>query len=41
MNTWQPLETASKDGSKLDVWTENGVRYIDVLNSNSVFTHKH
>ena len=28
---WQPLKTAPRDGSKLDVWTENGVRYVDVF----------
>ena len=28
---WQPLQTAPRDGSKLDVWTENGFRYIDVF----------
>jgi hypothetical protein len=28
---WQPLRTAPRDGSKLDVWTENGFRYIDVF----------
>jgi hypothetical protein len=31
MGTWQPLVTAPRDGSRLDVWTENGVRYIDVF----------
>jgi hypothetical protein len=25
------METAPQDGSKLDVWTENGFRYIDVF----------
>ena len=28
---WQLLQTAPRDGSKLDVWTENGFRYIDVF----------
>ena len=28
---WQPLGTAPRDGSKVDVWTENGFRYIDVF----------
>ena len=28
---WQPLTTAPRDGSKLDVWTANGFRYIDVF----------
>ena len=28
---WQLLHTAPRDGSKLDVWTENGFRYIDVF----------
>ncbi len=31
MSNWQPLATAPRNGSKLDVWTENGVRYIDVF----------
>lgn len=31
MSEWRPLESAPRDGSKLDVWTENGVRYIDVF----------
>jgi hypothetical protein len=31
VNEWQPLETAPRDGSKLDVWTKNGFRYIDVF----------
>jgi len=31
MCEWQPLETAPRDGSKVDVWTENGLRYIDVF----------
>ena len=30
-NEWQLLRTAPRDGSKLDVWTENGFRYIDVF----------
>ena len=28
---WQPMEVAPRDGSKIDVWTENGFRYIDVF----------
>jgi hypothetical protein len=28
---WQLLKTAPRDGSKIDVWTENGVRYVDVF----------
>jgi hypothetical protein len=28
---WQLLKTAPRDGSKVDVWTENGVRYVDVF----------
>ena len=28
---WQLLRTAPRDGSKIDVWTENGVRYVDVF----------
>lgn len=28
---WQPLRTAPRDGSKIDVWTEGGFRYIDVF----------
>jgi hypothetical protein len=28
---WQPLTTAPRDGSKIDVWTESGFRYIDVF----------
>ena len=28
---WQPLRTAPRDGSKIDVWTESGFRYIDVF----------
>ena len=31
VNEWQPLDTAPRDGSKIDVWTENGVRYVDVF----------
>jgi hypothetical protein len=31
MSEWRPLETAPRDGSRLDVWTENGIRYIDVF----------
>jgi hypothetical protein len=31
MSDWQPLDTAPRNGSKVDVWTENGVRYIDVF----------
>jgi hypothetical protein len=31
VSEWQLLETAPRDGSKLDVWTENGFRYIDVF----------
>ncbi|MEE1655500.1 hypothetical protein VB618_04755 [Microvirga sp. CF3062] len=31
MCEWRPLETAPRDGSRLDVWTENGIRYIDVF----------
>ena len=31
MSEWRPLETAPRDGSKLDMWTANGVRYIDVF----------
>ena len=31
LNEWQPLYTAPTDGSKLDVWTENGFRYINVF----------
>ena len=31
MGEWRPLKSAPRDGSKLDVWTENGVRYIDVF----------
>jgi hypothetical protein len=31
MSEWLPLETAPRDGSRLDVWTENGIRYIDVF----------
>ena len=28
---WQLLKTAPRDGSKIDVWTENGIRYVDVF----------
>jgi hypothetical protein len=28
---WHLLKTAPRDGSKIDVWTENGVRYVDVF----------
>ena len=28
---WQLLKTAPRDGSKVDVWTENGFRYVDVF----------
>jgi hypothetical protein len=31
VNEWKPMELAPRDGSKLDVWTENGFRYIDVF----------
>lgn len=31
MSEWRLLETAPRDGSRLDVWTENGVRYTDVF----------
>ena len=31
VSEWQPMEVAPRDGSKLDVWTENGFRYIDVF----------
>jgi hypothetical protein len=31
MSEWRPLQTAPRDGSRLDVWTENGIRYIDVF----------
>jgi hypothetical protein len=31
MIEWRPIASAPRDGSKLDVWTANGVRYIDVF----------
>lgn len=31
VNEWQLLETAPRDGSKLDVWTVDGFRYINVF----------
>ncbi len=31
LGEWQLLKTAPRDGSKIDVWTENGVRYVDVF----------
>ena len=31
VSEWQPMELAPRDGSKLDVWTEDGFRYIDVF----------
>ena len=31
VSEWQPMELAPRDGSKIDVWTENGFRYIDVF----------
>jgi hypothetical protein len=31
VSEWQSLQTAPRDGSKIDVWTENGVRYVDVF----------
>jgi hypothetical protein len=31
VSKWQPVRTAPRDGSKLDVWTANGFRYIDVF----------
>ncbi len=31
VSKWQPLGTAPRDGSKIDVWTANGFRYIDVF----------
>ncbi len=31
MSEWQPLQTAPRDGSKVDVWTQDGFRYIDVF----------
>lgn len=31
MSEWRPLKSAPRDGSRIDVWTENGVRYIDVF----------
>jgi hypothetical protein len=31
VSEWQPMEVAPQDGSKIDVWTEDGFRYIDVF----------
>ena len=31
VNEWKLMELAPRDGSKLDAWTENGFRYIDVF----------
>lgn len=27
---WQPIETAPKDGTVIDIWTETGFRITDV-----------
>jgi hypothetical protein len=31
VSEWQPIKIAPRDGSKIDVWTENDFRYIDVF----------